>query len=107
MPARNNDWQQLLGLAQRAGRVVSGEDTVLRAVRSRKAGAVILSADASARTKKTIGDKCGFYHIPLLTVPDRKLLGKAIGRTERVVAAVTDGGFAERMIEKLGPSIRG
>ncbi|EST13036.1 YlxQ family RNA-binding protein [Sporolactobacillus laevolacticus] len=103
----NNGWQSLLGLAQRAGKVSSGEETVLRMIRQGKAKAVILSADASQRTKKTIGNKCSYYHVPLLTVPDREVLGQAIGQPSRVIIAVTDSGFAGQLIGRIGPSSRG
>ncbi|MCQ2008989.1 MAG: YlxQ family RNA-binding protein [Sporolactobacillus sp.] len=103
----NKEWMQFLGLAQRAGKVSSGEETVLRLIRQNKAEAVLLSADASERTKKTIGNKCSYYHVPLLTVPDREVLGQAIGQPSRVIIAVTDSGFAGRLIERIGPSTRG
>ncbi|RYL95304.1 YlxQ family RNA-binding protein [Sporolactobacillus sp. THM7-4] len=107
MPAKNNQWQSLLGLAQRAGKIVSGEETVLRMIREGKAKAVIMSADASNRTKKTTGNKCSYYHVPLLVVPDRAALGQSIGQPSRVLIAVTEDGFAEKLIEWLEPSTRG
>jgi Ribosomal protein HS6-type (S12/L30/L7a) len=102
MRPNNSDWISFLGLARRAGKIVSGEDTVIRTVREGKAGAVILSEDASERTKKTISNKCRFYRVPLLSVPDREQLGRAIGQPARVLAAVTDAGFAKGLIERLG-----
>lgn len=102
-----NEWQSLLGLARRAGQVVTGEEAVLQTIRTKRARAVILAADASARTKKTVGNKCRFYHVPLLTVPDRIVLGRSIGQPERVLAAVTDDGFAKGLIARLEPSKRG
>lgn len=99
---QNNDWISFLGLARRAGKIVSGEDTVIRAIRDGKAGAVILSEDASDRTRKTVSNKCTFYHVPLLSVPDREQLGQAIGQPARVLAAVTDAGFAKGLIARLG-----
>ncbi|GEB75937.1 YlxQ family RNA-binding protein [Sporolactobacillus inulinus] len=106
MPNRNQ-WASFLGLAQRAGKVSSGEETVLRLIRQNKAKAVLLAADASDRTKKTITNKCDYYHVPLLTVPDREVLGQAIGQPSRVIIAVTDSGFAGQLIERIGPSSRG
>jgi ribosomal protein L7Ae-like RNA K-turn-binding protein len=102
MLQNNNDWVSFLGLAQRAGKIVSGEDTVIRVIREGKAGAVILSRDASDRTRKTVSNKCTFYHVPLLSVPDREQLGRAIGQPARVLAAVTDAGFAKGLIKRLG-----
>ncbi|MCI1857929.1 MAG: ribosomal L7Ae/L30e/S12e/Gadd45 family protein [Sporolactobacillus sp.] len=107
MPRSPEGWQALLGLARRAGKAVSGEDTVIHYIKSRKAKAVIISTDASDRTKKTVGDKCGFYHVPLLIAPSREQIGAALGQPPRVLAAVTDNGFAGGLIKQLETFTRG
>ncbi|MFT8362640.1 MAG: YlxQ family RNA-binding protein [Sporolactobacillus sp.] len=94
----STNWQALLGMAMRAGKLVSGEDTVIRAIRGQKAKLVLLSADASERTKKTVTNKCTFYHVPLIQAPDRFVLGKAIGQPARVIVAVIDSHFAGGLI---------
>lgn len=91
---------QSLGLAMRAGKVVSGEDQVLHTVRTGKAELVLLSLDAGENTKKKMMDKCGTYQVPILQYGTREELGKAIGKPVRVIVAVTDAGFA-RSIQKL------
>lgn len=83
-----------LGLAMRAGRVISGEEAVLEAIRSGEAKLVVLASDASENTKKKFRDKCSHYNVMLMTGGTRFELGAAIGKTERVVLAVTDEGFA-------------
>ncbi len=52
---------QLLGLANRARRLVSGEELVLNEIKKRHAKLVILSNDVSQSTKKKIQDKCPFF----------------------------------------------
>ena len=47
-----NKFLQLLGLAMRAGKVVSGEELVIREIRSGKAQLVILAEDAKKNTEK-------------------------------------------------------
>ena len=47
-----NKFLQLLGLAMRAGKVVSGEELVIREIRSGKAQLVILAEDAAKKTRK-------------------------------------------------------
>lgn len=47
-----NKFLQLLGLAMRAGKVVSGEELVIREIRSGKAQLVILAEDAKKHGKK-------------------------------------------------------
>ncbi|KIL44927.1 YlxQ family RNA-binding protein [Jeotgalibacillus soli] len=97
-------WTSLLGLATRAGKVISGEELVVREVRSQKAKLVILSNDASANTSKKILDKCSHYHVPVHKVPDRYTLGHAIGKDARVTIAVMDAGFAKSLITLLDES---
>ena len=68
----------LLGLCQRAGKLQSGGDMALAAIRSGKARVAVVDAQASANTVKKITDACIYYHVPLLTLPDG-LLGAACG----------------------------
>lgn len=93
---------QLLGLANRARKVVSGEELVLNEIRKQAAKLVILAADASEATHKKFRDKCKYYKIKCVQVGDREALGQAIGKQQRVVLAVTDEGFAAKLLVKLG-----
>lgn len=86
-----------LGLAMRAGKLVSGEEIVLKAIRSGEAKLVLLAGDASENTGKKFADKCSSYKIPLLIGYTRFELGAAVGKPERVVFAVTDRGFADML----------
>ncbi|WP_211184532.1 L7Ae/L30e/S12e/Gadd45 family ribosomal protein [Paenibacillus lemnae] len=97
----NNKLLSNLGLAMRAGKVVTGDEIVLKAVRSTEAKMVILAGDASDNTKKKFRDKCGSYKIPLVIGFDRERLGTSVGKPERVVLAITDQGFAEMISKKL------
>jgi len=91
----------LLGLATKAGKTVSGGETVLQYVRDRKACVVIVSHEASDRTKKTFRDKCSYYHVPYTENFTKEELGRHLGTGERTVAAVTDKGFGEGIIKLL------
>ena len=88
----------VLGLANRARKIISGEELVLKEVRSGKAKLVLLSEDASVNTTKRITDKTTYYNVPMRKVENRQQLGHAIGRDERVVVAVLDEGFAKRRV---------
>ncbi|AWB44340.1 50S ribosomal protein L7ae [Paenibacillus sp. CAA11] len=83
-----------LGLAMRAGKVVSGDEIVLKAIRSKEAKLVIVAGNSSLNTQKKFRDKCGTYKVPLLIGFDREHLGASVGKPERVVLALTDQGFA-------------
>ncbi|MCM3689873.1 YlxQ family RNA-binding protein [Bacillus sp. EB106-08-02-XG196] len=96
-----NQWMSLLGLANRARKIISGEELSVKEIRSGKAKLVLLSADASANTTKKITDKCKSYEVPYKLVEDRHLLGQAIGKEARVVVAVLDNGFAKKLMTLL------
>lgn len=90
-------WMSLLGLAFRARKVISGEELVVGEIRKQKAKLVLLSADASSHTQKKIINKCKYYKIPFRLVPSREQLGRSIGKSERVVVAILDEGFAKKL----------
>ncbi|MCF6137148.1 YlxQ family RNA-binding protein [Pseudalkalibacillus berkeleyi] len=90
-------WFSLIGLANRAGKCVSGEELVLKEIRSQRAKAILLADDASANTRKKLIDKSTYYKIPYYIVPDRVELGNAIGKEQRVTVAVIDNGFAKKL----------
>ncbi|MGD7043722.1 YlxQ family RNA-binding protein [Jeotgalibacillus proteolyticus] len=97
-------WMSLLGLATRAGKVISGEELVIKEVRNGKAKLVLLAEDASENTAKKITDKSLHYGIPLRRVTDRYTLGHLIGKEARVTIAVLDPGFAKKLITLLDES---
>ncbi len=88
----------LLGLARRGMNLTSGEDQVLDAVRSGKAYLVIVAEDASANTVKLFTDKCSYYKVPVRIWGLREKLGHAIGKDMRASIAVTEKGFADKLV---------
>ncbi|KYD00047.1 YlxQ family RNA-binding protein [Heyndrickxia sporothermodurans] len=94
----------LLGLANRARKVISGEELVIKEVKNGRAKLVLLSMDASENTTKKVQDKCRFYRIPIYWISNREILGTAIGKESRVVVAITDLGFAKKLEILLGES---
>nr|WP_295970383.1 YlxQ family RNA-binding protein [uncultured Bacillus sp.] len=98
---KENQWVSLLGLANRARKTISGEELTLKEIRNGKAKLVLLSADASANTAKKVSDKCKSYGVPFRIVESREILGHAMGKDARVVAAVLDEGFAKKMVTLL------
>lgn len=86
----------LLGLAQRAGRVVSGEEFVVEAIQKRQATLVFLAHDAASNLQKKMTDKCKTYQVYLAQPFSAEELSMAIGKSRKVIA-VTDQGFAKKM----------
>lgn len=84
----------LLSLAQRSGKIASGEFKTENAVRNGRAALVIIASDASENTKKKFQNMCAFYRVPFMEMSGKEELGHSIGRSERSSLALTDGGFA-------------
>lgn len=90
-----------LGLAMKAGNVVSGEFMTEKAIRDGSARLVIVATDASGNTKKKFQNSCHFYRVPYAEFGDKDLLGNAIGKEFRASLAVTDKGFAKSISKNL------
>lgn len=95
----------LVGLAMKAGKVVSGEFSTEKAVKEGKASLVIVAEDASGNTKKLFLDKCDFYQVPVYIYGDKEQIGHAIGKELRASLAIVDTGFAKSIERELQKSI--
>ena len=90
-----------MGLAAKAGSVVSGEFSVEKAIKEGKAHLVIVADDASENTKKHFQDMCRFRNIPIRFFGTKETIGQCIGKTFRANLALTDAGFAESIKKKI------
>ena len=86
----------LLGLAQRAGKIISGEEMVVKAIQEQKAKLVFLAHDAAPNLTKKIQDKSHYYKVEVVTVFSTLELSIAVGKSRKVLA-VTDAGFTKKM----------
>ena len=94
----NEKFWNLLGLCMRAGKIVTGEDGCIKAIRAQQAHLAVLDGSASANARKALSDACAFRSVPLLeTEADR--LGTAIGKPNRKAVVITDKGFANALIK--------
>lgn len=84
---------QLLSLARKANKLITGEEFVTDAIRNKKVFLVFLASDAGVNTTKKITDKTKYYNIPLINAYSCLELSQAIGK-KRMVIGITDLGFA-------------
>lgn len=98
---KNDKVLSMVGLAMRAGKVVSGEFSVEKCVRGGRAFLVIVSEEASQNTKKNFSDMCRYYRLPLFFYGSKDDLGMAIGKNFRASIALTDSGFANAIIKQI------
>lgn len=91
----------LLGLAARARKITTGEELVIKDIRSGKAKLVLIASDASNNSRKKIEDKCKYYNVEYHFFGDRFTLGHAIGKETRIAIAIIDDGFAKKVSSLL------
>ncbi len=84
-----------LGLCQRAGGLIAGEENVLSGIRSGKVNYLFLAKDASSNTKKQIIDKAKYYQIEVNEEYSSEELSHAIGKNNRMVIGITQSGFVK------------
>lgn len=95
--------KNLLGLAQRAGKLISGEELTIKAIQRKEAKLVLVATDASDNTKEKIQNKCHFYSVPLTADFTADEISQAIGKS-RSICAFTDKGFADSYKRLKGTS---
>lgn len=97
----NMQVKNLIGLAQRAGKLLSGEGSVESALRRDKVKMLILAEDASANTKKVFNNLAAGAHVPLYVCGTKAELGSAIGKSHRSAVAITDMNFVRGLKQYL------
>ena len=91
----------ILGLAQRAGKLVSGEDAVEAAIRRGKVHLLIIADDASKNTQKKFQNMAEYRQMDVAVWGEKEQLGMAIGKARRAIIGVTDRGFAKTIRSRL------
>lgn len=97
----------LLGLAQKAGKIVSGELAVQKAVKSGQAKFLIMATDCSAATKKNYRDMTTYYNVEMFELFSKEELGTCIGKVYRASVAVVDVGFSTAVKRILDNQLEG
>lgn len=91
----------LIGLATKAGKTVSGEFMTEKTVKTGKASLVIISEEASENTKKMFTNMCTYYKVPIYFFGEKTNLGHAIGKEFRASFVFLDKGLADAVEKQL------
>jgi ribosomal protein L7Ae-like RNA K-turn-binding protein len=86
----NSKLTNAIGFAMKAGKLVSGDFTVEKTVRARKAKLALIDSTASDNTKDKYRSMCEHAGIELMEIEE---LGRWIGKPGRMIAAATDEQF--------------
>lgn len=90
-----------IGLAEKAGKLASGEFSTEKAVKEKRAACVFIAEDASDNTKKKFINMCGFYQVPFYILGEKQELGHAAGKEFRASLAVLDAGLAQAIEKQM------
>ena len=101
MNVRPDGVLQLLGLAQKAKAVGSGEFMTETTVKEGKSFLVIVAKDASDNTKKQFRNMCEYRDVPYREYADKEALGHAIGKEFRASCSVTNESLAKEIAKKI------
>lgn len=89
----------LLGMAQRANQIVSGEYAVQKAIQEKRVYLLLIANDCADETRKTYTDLAEKYNVPFHYLLTREKLGQCIGKNFRAAAVLLDSGFS-KAVEK-------
>src|SRR5699024_6299472 len=91
----------LIGLAFKAGKCVGGEENILNSIRSNNVKILLIANDCGENTAKRLTDKCKTFAIPYMEADSREMLGRDIGKPERVAIDINDKDCAKGIKDKL------
>lgn len=90
-----------LGLAQRSGNLVTGEDTCTSYIKKNAAKLVIVANDASDNTKKKFRDMTTNRNTRFVVFGKRDDLSHAVGKMNRTVYIIKDEAFANKLFSLI------
>lgn len=89
----------LLGFAQKAGKVVSGDETVRAFLKQKKVKLLLVADDSNEKRQHSWSIEAEKANVPLAILSNKQQMGLAIGMSERIIVGVTDDAFAQAMMK--------
>ena len=84
----------MLGLANRAGQLITGDEMVEKAIKRSKVSLVLCASDASQATLERYRGFAERYHVPMNFTFNRAQISQAIGKSRSIIA-LTSAGMAK------------
>ena len=97
--------QGYLGLATKAGKLITGYNTCLDMIPRGKLKLVLLADDVGDNTRKKFEQKCESYGIPCRIGIGASEMSKACGKSDKGVFGIVDKGFAESIIKVIDKEV--
>ncbi len=93
----------LISLAQKAGKIKTGEYLTTKAVKEGTACLVIIAEDTSEKSTKRIESLCDLFETKHCVYGNKEKLGHFTGNRDKSVICITDEGFARAFLKLLKP----
>jgi len=94
----------LLGIAQRAGKLSSGTMAAKQSLTRHRAVLLILSDDIAANSREDLLNCSQRQRIPAIALGSKFDLGTALGKAYRVALTINDIGIAKAIMQELAES---
>ena len=94
-----NKFFQFLGIAKKAGKIVSGYNKCEDAIVHRKIYLLIISEEVSENTKNKFNNYCLKYKIPILSGSTKEDMGNYTGSSEINLIGISDKKIADQLIK--------
>jgi ribosomal protein L7Ae-like RNA K-turn-binding protein len=91
----------LIGIAQRAGKVSAGTQAAKNSLVRKKAFLLLLSEDIADNAKESLLGTCKKNNIPYAIVGNKYELGTCVGKAYRVAVTINDIGLAKAIIAAM------
>lgn len=91
----------LIGIAQRAGKVSAGTMAAKNSLLRRRASILLMSGDISFNTKDSLISTCEKQGIPWIIIGNKYDLGACVGKAYRVALTINDTGMSRAIIKTI------
>lgn len=95
----NNKILGLLGISAKAGKITAGTDACIEEMQKNKIQVIIISAEASDKTKKNFKYYCEKYNVPIEIYGSIEDISRAIGKKNKAVIGVKDKNLAKEILK--------
>lgn len=93
--------ERILGLGQRAGKLISGDLAVKSAINRGKVKLLLIALDAAKRTQKELMGLASTKKIPTLAYGSKEELGRLIGKSPRSAVAFIDEKMVRGILKEM------
>ena len=91
----------MIGLAAGAGKIVYGDSAVCKNIITGKAKLVILAENSGNNISGKIKKLCVEKNVECIEFSDKESIGKAVGKDDKAVIAITDLNFAQAVLKLI------